>query len=398
MPIPLIKKDKEYLMNIHEYQAKALFRQYGVRIPRSILAKSAQEAVSAAEELGGSVWVVKAQVHSGGRGKAGGVKLAKSLDEVREITEQMIGNTLKTKQTGDLALPINIVLIEEGLQITKELYLSAVVDRATRRVSFIASAQGGMDIEEVAEESPEKIISIGVDPTVGYAPYISRRLGFALGLDGKQIKQFSDFLRGLYQLFIEKDLAMVEINPLIVTENGDLLALDAKIGIDDNGLYRHQDLVQMRDPTQEDERENKASELELNYVALDGNIGCMVNGAGLAMATMDIVKLHGGSPANFLDVGGGATAERVKEAFKLILTSDQVKAILVNIFGGIVRCDLIAEGIINAAKEIDLKVPVVVRLQGTNVELGRKMLNDSGLAIEAIDDLTDAAKKVVAFA
>lgn len=385
-------------MNLHEYQAKALFREYGVSIPRSILAKSAEEAVNAAEELGGSVWVVKAQVHAGGRGKAGGVKVAKSLEEVRDIANNMIGNTLKTKQTGDTALPINMVLIEEGLKIANELYLSAVVDRATRRVSFIASAEGGMDIEEVAETNPEKIISIGVDPTAGYAPYIGRRLGFAMGLEKKQIAQLSHFLEGLYKLFIDKDLAMVEINPLIVTEEGALLALDAKIGVDDNALYRHPELADMRDASQEDARENKAAELQLNYVALDGNIGCMVNGAGLAMATMDIVKLHGGEPANFLDVGGGATAERVKEAFKLILSSEEVKSILVNIFGGIVRCDLIAEGIINAAKEMDLQVPVVVRLQGTNVELGRKMLNESGLAIQAADDLTDAAKRAVAAA
>lgn len=385
-------------MNLHEYQAKALFREYGVDVPRSILARSADEAVAAAEELGGSVWVVKAQVHAGGRGKAGGVKVAKSLDEVRQISASMIGHTLKTHQTGDIALPINMVLIEEGLRIADELYVSAVVDRATQRVSFIVSAEGGMDIEEVAEKSPEKIISVGVNPSASYFPYIGRRLGFAMNLDKKQVGQLTQLLQGLYKLFVEKDLAMVEINPLIITEEGQLLALDAKIGVDDNALYRHKDLAEMRDPTQEDERENRAQELELNYVALDGNIGCMVNGAGLAMATMDIVKLHGGEPANFLDVGGGATSERVKQAFKLILSSPEVKSILVNIFGGIVRCDLIAEGIINAAKEMDLKVPVVVRLQGTNVELGRKMLDESGLAITSADDLTDAAKKAVAAA
>ena len=356
-------------MNLHEYQAKALFREYGVDTPHGI------------------------------RGKAGGVKVAKSLDEVRQYAGQMIGNTLKTKQTGEIGLPINMVLIEEGLNIVKELYVSAVVDRASRRVSFIASAEGGMDIEEVAEKSPEKIHSAGVNPSAGYFPYIGRRLGFAMGLDKKQVGQLANLLQGLYNLFVEKDLSMVEINPLIITGDGKLLALDAKIGIDDNALYRHKDLAEMRDPTQEDARENKAQELELNYVALDGNIGCMVNGAGLAMATMDIVKLHGGEPANFLDVGGGgATAERVKEAFKLILTSPEVKSILVNIFGGIVRCDLIAEGIISAAKEIDLKVPVVARLQGTNVELGRKMLDESGLGITSADDLTDAAKKAVAAA
>ncbi len=385
-------------MNLHEYQAKALFSEYGINVPRSILAKSADEAVSAAEKLGGHVWVVKAQVHAGGRGKAGGVKVAKSLDEVREYAANMIGSELKTKQTGDIGLPINMVLIEEGLNIVNELYVSAVVDRATKRVSFIASAEGGMDIEEVAAATPEKIFDMGVDPAAGYSSYIGRRLGFAMGLDKNQTNQLAKLLSGLYQLFIDKDLAMIEINPLIVTGEGNLLALDAKIGVDDNAIYRHKDLAEMRDPTQEDERENKAQELELNYVALDGNIGCMVNGAGLAMATMDIVKLHGGQPANFLDVGGGATSERVKEAFKLILSSEEVKSILVNIFGGIVRCDLIAEGIISAAKEMDLSVPVVVRLQGTNVELGRKMLNDSGLNITAADDLTDAAKKAVAAA
>ena len=385
-------------MNLHEYQAKTLFRAYGVDTPRGQLAHSPDEAVAAAEALGGNVWVVKAQVHAGGRGKAGGVKVAKSLDEVRQYASQMIGSTLKTKQTGDVGLPIHKVLIEEGLDIVKELYLSVVVDRASKRVSIIASAEGGMDIEEVAEKSPEKIHSIGVDPAAGYFPYIGRRLGFAMGLDKKQVGQLATLLQGLYTLFIEKDLSMVEINPLIITGDGKLLALDAKIGTDDNALYRHKDLAEMRDPTQEDERENKTQELELNYVALDGNIGCMVNGAGLAMATMDIVKLHGGEPANFLDVGGGATAERVKEAFKLILTAPQVKSILVNIFGGIVRCDLIAEGIINAAKEIDLKVPVVARLQGTNVELGRKMLDESGLAITSAEDLTDAAQKAVAAA
>ena len=385
-------------MNLHEYQAKTLFRAYGVDTPRGQLAHSPDEAVAAAEALGGNVWVVKAQVHAGGRGKAGGVKVAKSLDEVRQYASQMIGSTLKTKQTGDVGLPIHKVLIEEGLDIVKELYLSVVVDRASKRVSIIASAEGGMDIEEVAEKSPEKIHSIGISPAAGYFPYIGRRLGFAMGLDKKQVGQLATLLQGLYTLFIEKDLSMVEINPLIITGDGKLLALDAKIGTDDNALYRHKDLAEMRDPTQEDARENQAQELELNYVALDGNIGCMVNGAGLAMATMDIVKLHGGEPANFLDVGGGATAERVKEAFKLILTSPEVKSILVNIFGGIVRCDLIAEGIINAAKEIDLKVPVVARLQGTNVELGRKMLDESGLAITSADDLTDAAQKAVAAA
>lgn len=385
-------------MNLHEYQAKSLFREYGVPIAHGLLAENGDEAVAAAEKIGGDIWVVKAQVHAGGRGKAGGVKVAKSLTEVREYTRQMIGSTLKTKQTGTTALPINKVLVEEGLDIVNEIYLSAVVDRASKRVSFICSSEGGMEIEEVAAESPEKIIAIGVDPSAGYFPYIGRRAGFAMGLDKKQVGQLAQLMAGLYTLFIEKDLAMVEINPLIVTRKGDLLALDAKIGVDDNALYRHKALAAMRDPTQEDAREAKAQEWQLNYVALDGTIGCMVNGAGLAMATMDIIQLHGGEPANFLDVGGGATAERVKEAFKLILSSNEVKSILVNIFGGIVRCDLIAEGIIDAVRETGLKVPVIARLQGTNVELGRNMLSQSGLAIQAADDLTDAAKKAVAAA
>ena len=385
-------------MNLHEYQAKSLFREYDIATARGILAKSAEEAVAAGKELGGGIWVVKAQVHAGGRGKAGGVKVAKSLDEVGKYSREMIGSTLTTKQTGTTALPIAMVLIEEGQEIADELYLSAVIDRASKRVSFICSSQGGMEIEEVAATSPEKIITIDVDPGAGYFPYIGRYAGFAMGLDKKQIGQLTRLMENLYTLFLEKDLAMVEINPLIVTKDGDLLALDAKIAIDDNALYRHKDLAAMRDPTQEDAREAKAQEWQLNYVALDGNIGCMVNGAGLAMATMDIIKLHGGEPANFLDVGGGATVERVKEAFKLILSAREVRAILVNIFGGIVRCDLIARGIIDAVKEIGLDLPVIARLQGTNVALGREMLNASGLAIQAADDLTDAAKKAVAAA
>ncbi len=385
-------------MNLHEYQAKSLFREYDIATARGILAKSAEKAVAAGEELGGGIWVVKAQVHAGGRGKAGGVKVAKSLDEVGEYSREMIGSTLTTKQTGATALPIAMVLIEEGQEIASELYLSAVIDRASKRVSFICSSQGGMEIEEVAATSPEKIITIDVDPSAGYFPYIGRYAGFAMGLDKKQIGQLTRLMENLYTLFLEKDIAMVEINPLIVTKDGDLFALDAKIALDDNALYRHKDLAAMRDPTQEDAREAKAQEWQLNYVALEGNIGCMVNGAGLAMATMDIIKLHGGEPANFLDVGGGATAERVKEAFKLILSAREVRAILVNIFGGIVRCDLIARGIIDAVKEIGLDLPVIARLQGTNVALGREMLNASGLAIQAADDLTDAAKKAVAAA
>ncbi|HXH04582.1 MAG TPA: ADP-forming succinate--CoA ligase subunit beta [Candidatus Competibacteraceae bacterium] len=385
-------------MNLHEYQAKELFKQFAVAVPRGIKATSPREAVEAAKELGGAVWVVKAQVHAGGRGKAGGVKLARNLQEVEEYAGQMLGSSLKTIQTGDKGLPIHSVLIEEGLDIRNELYLSAVVDRSRKRITFMGSSEGGMDIEEVAAHSPEKIHTAVIDPTAGFQPYQARRMGFAMGLAKAQVDHLVKVMQGLYDLFVQKDCSLVEINPLIVTGDGKLLALDAKINLDDNALYRHKDLAEMRDPTQEDEREHIAHEIGLNYVALDGNIGCMVNGAGLAMATMDMVKLHGGEPANFLDVGGGATAERVAKAFKLILSSTKVKAILVNIFGGIVRCDLIAEGIIAAVKEVGLTLPVVVRLQGTNVEAGRKMLAESGMNIVAADDLTEAAKAAVAAA
>ena len=385
-------------MNVHEYQAKTLFRQFGVPTPRGITAKTAEEAVEAAKELGGEITVIKAQVHAGGRGKAGGVKVAKNLDDVRHYASEMLGNTLMTFQSGGIALPIHTVLIEEGLSIENELYLSALVDREAHTITFIGSCEGGMDIEEVAENTPEKIITVRIDPAAGFQPYAGRRMGFSMGLDKKQTSQLVKVMNGLYNLFLARDIALVEINPLIVTAEGSLVALDGKVGVDENALYRHSDLAEMRDLTQEDARESEAAEHELNYVALDGDIGCMVNGAGLAMATMDIVQLHGGSPANFLDVGGGATAERVTEAFKLILSSDKVKAIFVNIFGGIVRCDLIAEGIIGAAKEVGLTVPVVVRLQGTNVEKGREMIRDSGLNIEFQENLTEAAKKVVAAA
>lgn len=385
-------------MNIHEYQAKEIFRAFGVPTPRGITATTADEAVDAAKELGGDIAVVKAQVHAGGRGKAGGVKIAKSHDEVKQYASEMIGGTLTTYQSGGVALPIHTVLIEEGLNIVDELYLSALVDRETQSVTFIGSSEGGMDIEEVAASTPEKIITVKVDPASGFQPYVGRRMGFAMGLDKKQTSKLVKVMNGLYNAFLAKDFALIEINPLIVTQEGNLLALDGKVGIDENALYRHPDLAEMRDLSQEDERESQAAEHELNYVALDGNIGCMVNGAGLAMATMDVVNLHGGEPANFLDVGGGATAERVTEAFKLILSSDKVKAIFVNIFGGIVRCDMIAEGIITAAKEVGISVPVVVRLQGTNVEKGREMINNSGLGIQAEENLTEAAKKVVAAA
>ncbi len=383
-------------MNLHEYQAKELFRAFGVAVPRGSKATSEQEAIDTAKELGGSVWVVKAQVHAGGRGKAGGVKLARRIDQVEEIASQMLGSTLKTIQTGPQGLPIHALLIEEGLDIANELYLSVVVDRSSKRIVFMASSEGGMDIEEVAAKTPEKILTVAVDPVTGLQPYQCRQLGFGMGLNKDEVNHLVKVMTGLYNLFVAKDASLVEINPLIVTRDGKLLALDGKINLDDNALYRHKNLAEMRDSTQEDERENIAHEHGLNYVALDGNIGCMVNGAGLAMATMDMVKLHGGDPANFLDVGGTATAERVARAFKLIMSSEKVKAILVNIFGGIVRCDVIADGIIQAVKEVGLSIPVVVRLQGTNMEAGRKMLADSGMRIIAADDLTDAAKQAVA--
>lgn len=385
-------------MNLHEYQAKELFKEFGVPVPRGIKATSPREAVDAAKELGGSVWVVKAQVHAGGRGKAGGVKLARSHQEVEEVASQMLGSTLKTIQTGPQGLPVHAVLVEEGLDIVNELYLSALVDRSSRRILFMGSSEGGMDIEEVAAKTPEKIFNVTVNPVTGLQPYQCRRLGFGMGLGKNEVSHLVKVMTGLYSLFIHRDASLVEINPLIVTGDGKLLALDAKLNLEDNALYRHKDLAEMRDPTQEDEREHTAHEMGLNYVALDGNIGCMVNGAGLAMATMDMVKLHGGEPANFLDVGGGATAERVTKAFKLILSGAHIKAILVNIFGGIVRCDLIAEGIIQAVKEVGLSIPVVVRLQGTNVEVGRQMLAESGMNIIAADDLTNAAQQAVAAA
>lgn len=385
-------------MNLHEYQAKQLFARYGIAVSSGEVADSPKTARSAAASLGGDLWVVKAQVHAGGRGKAGGVKIAKSLDEVQQITASMLGQRLVTKQTGPEGLPINQVFVEAGSAIERELYLSIVVDRAAERVAFMASASGGMDIEAVAAATPEKIFTVAVNPGAGLQPYQVRKLGFGLGLTASQMKQFATMCNRLYKLFIECDLSLLEVNPLIVNAAGDLLALDAKINIEDNSLFRQPGLVSMRDTSQEDEMESRAAAHDLNYVSLDGNIACMVNGAGLAMATMDLIKLHGGRPANFLDVGGGATPERVSEAFKLILSNPAVTAILVNIFGGIVRCDLIAEGIIQAVKEINISVPVVARLEGTNVEKGKALLAQSGLAIMAADDLTDAAKKVVAAA
>ena len=385
-------------MNLHEYQSKRLFAEFGIAVPKGIPAESAADAVAAAEKLGGDLWVVKAQVHAGGRGKAGGVKLARTLDDVRDYADGMLGTQLVTHQSGPEGLPVNVVYVEEGSDIDRELYLSMLVDREVSRISFIASAAGGMDIEKVAEETPEQIFSISIAPDAGLQDFQARQLAFGLGLDKKQMRQFGDLVKKLYQLYIESDASLIEINPLITTKAGDVVALDGKINIDGSALFRQAAIEKLRDPSQEDEAEREAAEHDLNYVSLDGNIACMVNGAGLAMATMDLIKLHGGEPANFLDVGGGATAERVAAAFKLILSNDRVAAILVNIFGGIVRCDLIAEGIISAVKEVGVSVPVVVRLEGTNVDKGRALLADSGLDIIAAEDLTAAAKKAVASA
>ena len=383
-------------MNLHEYQSKALFVEYGIRVPKGVAATTPEEAVAAMDTLGGDLWAVKAQVHAGGRGKAGGVKLARSVEEVRDYAEAMLGTQLVTHQSGPEGLPVNIVYVEAGSEIDRELYLSMLVDREVSKVSFIASAAGGMDIEQVAEETPEQIFTVAVSADVGLQPYQARQLAFGLGLDKSQSRQFADLIGRMYRLFLECDASLVEVNPLIVTKSGDVVALDAKINIEANALFRQPRVREMRDPSQEDPTEVEAAKYDLNYVSLDGNIACMVNGAGLAMATMDLIKLHGGEPANFLDVGGGATAERVAEAFKIILANTKVDAILVNIFGGIVRCDLIAEGIIAAVREAGVSDPVVVRLEGTNVDKGRQLLAESGLDIIAADDLTDAAKKVVA--
>ena len=385
-------------MNFHEYQAKDLFASYGIPVPRGIVASTPQAAVAAARELGGDVWVVNAQVHAGGRGKAGGVKLVKSLDEVSSEAERMLSLKISTYQTGGLALPVDNVLIAEAVDIASELYLSALIDRVHRCVTFMGSAAGGVDIEQVAATEPEKLITVQVDNTAGLQPFQARQMGFGMGLYGTQVRQLTQIMGGIYRLCRDKDLSLVEVNPLIITEAGDLLALDAKINADGNALFRHADLVALRDESQEDPAELAASKHDLNYVTLDGNIGCMVNGAGLAMATMDVIQLHGGEPANFLDVGGGSDADRVAEAFKLIVSSDRVEAILVNIFGGIVRCDEIARGIIATVREVGVDVPVVVRLEGTNVDEGKQLLNDSGLAIIAADDLNDAAHKAVAAA
>ncbi|TWI34956.1 ADP-forming succinate--CoA ligase subunit beta [Paracoccus sulfuroxidans] len=392
-------------MNIHEYQAKALLRQYGVPVSDGRVVTRADEAKAAAGELGGPLWVVKAQIHAGGRGKGhfkekeagekGGVRLAKSVTEAEELARQMLGRTLVTHQTGETGKQVNRIYIEDGSDIARELYLALLVDRGTSRVSFVASTEGGMDIEEVAASTPEKIVSFSVDPASGLSDFHGRRVAFALGLEGAQVKQCVALVKNLYRLFLDKDMEMLEINPLIVMPDGNIKALDAKMGFDNNALYRHSDIIELRDTTEEDPKELEASKYDLNYIALDGEIGCMVNGAGLAMATMDIIKLFGAEPANFLDVGGGATKEKVTEAFKIITSDPNVKGILVNIFGGIMRCDIIAEGIIAAVKEVGLQVPLVVRLEGTNVELGKEIIAKSGLNVIAADDLSDAAQKIV---
>ncbi|SKA08044.1 ADP-forming succinate--CoA ligase subunit beta [Novilysobacter spongiicola] len=383
-------------MNFHEYQAKKLFADYGIAVPAGRIARTPEEAVEAAKSIPGDLWVVKAQIHAGGRGKAGGVKLAKNFDEVKQYAAAMLGTKMETYQSAGVALPIDSVLISEGTDIDKELYLSVLVDRDTQSVTFIASAEGGVEIEQVAKDNPDAIKTINVNYVEGLQPYQCRALGFDLGLNAKQAGQLTKIMMGLFKLFHEKDLALVELNPLAILTNGNLAVLDGKVNSDDNAAFRHPDLVAMRDIRQEDETEVKASQHDLNYVTMDGNIGCMVNGAGLAMATMDVIQLEGGSPANFLDVGGGANKERVTEAFKLILSSDKVKAIFVNIFGGIVRCDMIAEGIIAAVQEVDVKVPVIVRLEGTNVDAGKELLKNSGLAITPADDINDGARKAVA--
>ncbi|MGH1452200.1 MAG: ADP-forming succinate--CoA ligase subunit beta [Paracoccaceae bacterium] len=392
-------------MNIHEYQAKALLRSYGCPVSDGRIVLKAEDAKTAAGEMDGPLWVVKAQIHAGGRGKGkfkeaeagekGGVRLAKSVEEASEMAKQMLGKTLVTHQTGPAGKQVNRIYIEDGSDIERELYLALLVDRQTSRVSFVCSTEGGMDIEEVAANTPEKILSFSVDPATGFQAFHGRRLAFNLGLEGKQVKQMVDLTSKLYKAFVEKDMEMLEINPLIVMPTGELKCLDAKVGFDGNAIYRHGDIAELRDVTEEDPKELEASKYDLNYITLDGEIGCMVNGAGLAMATMDIIKLYGAEPANFLDVGGGATKEKVTEAFKIITSDPNVKGILVNIFGGIMRCDVIAEGVIAAVKEVGLKVPLVVRLEGTNVEQGKAIINNSDVDVIAADDLSDGAEKIV---
>jgi succinyl-CoA synthetase beta subunit len=382
-------------MNIHEYQAKTVFREFGIPVPRGIPAFSVEEAEKAAHELGGPVWVVKAQIHAGGRGKAGGVKVVKSIEDVTREAKRILGSTLVTHQTGPKGKVVNRLYIEEGSAIERELYLSALVDRATSRVAFVVSTEGGMDIEEVAHKTPEKILSFSIDPATGVMPHHARLVAQTLGLAGPLAKQVDGLLSKLYTAFLAKDMSLLEINPLVVTKSGDLICLDAKVGFDDNALFRHADIMALRDVTEEDEKEIEASKYELNYVALDGTIGCMVNGAGLAMATMDIIKLYGESPANFLDVGGSATKERVAAAFKIITSDPNVKGILVNIFGGIMKCDVIAEGVVAAVKDVGLRVPLVVRLEGTNVDKGKEIIATSNLNVTSANDLDDAAQKIV---
>jgi succinyl-CoA synthetase beta subunit len=382
-------------MNIHEYQAKEVLRGFGVPVPAGKPAFTVEEAVAAAQELGGPIWVVKAQIHAGGRGKGGGVKVVKSIEDVKKEAQRILGMTLITHQTGPQGRLVKRLYIEDGSAIERELYLSALVDRATSRIAFIVSTEGGMDIEEVAHKTPEKIHTFQIEPVAGYSPYIGNEIAVALGVKGDAAKQLGKVVKGLYDAFIAKDMSLLEINPLVVTKDGNIICLDAKLNFDDNSLYRHKDVQALRDLDEEDPAEVEASKYDLSYIKLDGEIGCMVNGAGLAMATMDIIKLYGSEPANFLDVGGGATKEKVTQAFKIIVSDPNVKGILVNIFGGIMKCDIIAEGIIAAAKEISLSVPLVVRLEGTNVELGKQILAKSGLAITSADNLADAAEKVV---
>jgi succinyl-CoA synthetase beta subunit len=382
-------------MNIHEYQAKEVLRAFGVPVPKGKAAFTVAEAVKAAEELGGPVWVVKAQIHAGGRGKGGGVKVVKSIEDVKKEAERMLGMTLVTHQTGPHGRVVKRLYIEDGSAIERELYLSALVDRATSRIAFIVSTEGGMDIEQVAHATPEKIHTFQIEPAAGYSAYVGNEIAVALGVKGDAAKQIGKVVKSLYEAFLAKDMSLLEINPLVVTKDGNIICLDAKLNFDDNSLYRHKDIQDLRDLDEEDPAEVEASKYDLSYIKLDGEIGCMVNGAGLAMATMDIIKLYGSEPANFLDVGGGATKEKVTQAFKIIVSDPNVKGILVNIFGGIMKCDIIAEGIIAAAKEIALSVPLVVRLEGTNVELGKQILAKSGLAITSADNLADAAEKVV---
>lgn len=383
-------------MNIHEYQAKEVLRKFGVATLKGKVAHSPEEAIAAAKEVGGSLWVVKAQIHAGGRGKGGGVKIAKSLDEVGDLTKKMIGMTLVTHQTGPEGKVVQKVFIEQGCNIAKEYYVACLIDRATGRAAMMASSEGGMDIEEVAAHNPNAIVKVDIDPAVGLMPFQARELAFKIGMAPEIVNKAVKFFIGLYNAFVTTDCSIAEINPLVVTKEGDVLCLDAKLNFDSNALYRHQDIVEMRDLNEEEPSEIEASKYDLAFIKLDGNIGCLVNGAGLAMATLDIIKLHGANPANFLDVGGGANKEKVTAAFKIILKDPNVKGILVNIFGGIMKCDIIAEGVISASRELGLKVPLVVRLEGTNVELGKKLLRESGLNITPADNLTDAAKKIVA--